>query len=151
MELLKSLIDQNKMTQMIGTPYYVAPEVLKGCYNEKCDIWSVGVIMFFLLSGAQPFGGSNNKAIFKAVSRGDFKFKSEKWKEISQSAKNLIVSMLAYNPHNRISAAEALGHEWFKKFDTNELNQKSLKSAFSGLLNFKANQTMQQAVLGYLY
>ena len=103
LELLKNLINQNKMTRMIGTPYYVAPEVLKGCYNEKCDIWSVGVIMFYLLSGTQPFGGTNNFSVFKAVSRGDFKFKSDKWKEISQSAKNLIVSMLTYNPHMTMS------------------------------------------------
>ena len=138
------------MTQIAGTPYYVAPEVLKGCYNEKCDIWSVGVIMFLLLSGTQPFGGSNNKSIFKAVFKGEFKFKSDNWKEISQSAKDLISNMLSYSPINRISASEALEHEWFKKFKTRDIKQKALKSAFSGLLNFKANQTMQQAVLGYL-
>ena len=57
MEQLKNLRNQNKMTRMIGTPYYVSPEVLRGSYTEKCDIWAVGVIMFFLLSGTQPFDG----------------------------------------------------------------------------------------------
>lgn len=58
---------RKKLTEMLGTPYYIAPEVLQGQYNEKCDIWSIGVITFMLLCGKAPFFGNNDEEIFKAV------------------------------------------------------------------------------------
>ena len=109
------------MSEIIGTPYYVAPEILKGRYTEKCDIWSVGVIMFLLLSGTLPFGGNSTKTICKAVVRGDFQFMPDKWWKVSQSAKDLISSMLTKDPNKRISVSKALEHEWFKKYDADEM------------------------------
>ena len=55
------------ITQMVGTPYYIAPEVIKKSYDEKCDLWSAGVIMFILLSGQPPFGGRNEQQIMNNV------------------------------------------------------------------------------------
>ena len=75
---------------------------------------------------------NSNQAIYKAISRGDFQFKPDKWSKISQSAKNLVSEMLTYVPRDRISASEALDHEWFKSFEAGEISQKSLKSAFTG-------------------
>ena len=135
---------------MIGSPYYVAPEVLSGSYTEKWDIWGIGVIMFLMLSGTLPFNGKNNKAILKAVVDGNYEFKLSKWSRVSYEAKDLISKMLIYDPDERISASEALEHEWFKMFENEELESISLKSAFVGLKKFKAKQKMQQAVLGYL-
>lgn len=65
-----------KITQLLGTPYYIAPEVLKGNYNEKCDIWSIGVILFILLSGVPPFNGFNDDDIMDNVKKGSYHFKS---------------------------------------------------------------------------
>lgn len=64
------------MHQTYGTAYYIAPEVLKGDYNEKCDLWSIGVIMFILLSGNPPFNGDSDTEILKKVKDGKFTFSS---------------------------------------------------------------------------
>lgn len=93
---------------------------------------------------------NNNKAILKAVVDGQYTFKPTKWSRVSEEAQDLISKMLTYNSGDRISAADALDHEWFKKFDNGELESVSLKSAFDGLKKFEAKQKMQQAVLGYL-
>lgn len=66
---------QKKMRNIKGTPYYIAPEVLDGNYNEKCDVWSLGVIFYILLSGYPPFNGASNDEILEAVSRGEYSFK----------------------------------------------------------------------------
>lgn len=63
------------MTKTHGTPYYIAPEVLNNKYNEKCDVWSCGVVMYILLSGSPPFNGRDDDEILEAVSRKKFNFK----------------------------------------------------------------------------
>jgi calcium-dependent protein kinase len=94
------------MTKKLGTvnffyiqPYYIAPEVLNQNYNEKCDVWSCGVILFIL-----------NK-----VKLGKFSFDTEDWTLISKEAKLLISKMLTIDPTNRISAKQALNDPWIQK------------------------------------
>mgnify|MGYP003340810812 CR=1 FL=1 len=69
--------------QMLGTPLYMAPEIVKGRYNEKCDVWSVGVILFILLSGKPPFGGENDKEILDNVRSGIFSLSGNEWAGVS--------------------------------------------------------------------
>lgn len=97
-----------KMKQKFGTPYYIAPEVLNNNYDEKCDLWSIGVILYILLCGYPPFNGSNDEQIIKRVKEGKYRTDEEEWKNISVDAVDLINKLLEYTPQNRISASEAL-------------------------------------------
>ena len=100
------------MHSTLGTPYYIAPEVLRGDYDEKCDLWSVGVICFMLLSGTPPFPGHNNKEIMEAVKRGEYNFDPSRWKHVRQPAMDFISALLKMNPEERPSCAEALTLDW---------------------------------------
>lgn len=103
------------MTQTYGTAYYIAPEVLNSEYNEKCDVWSVGVILYILLSGRPPFDGSDDREIVKSVKVGQYSLNGSEWKNVSKEALDLIKKMLTYDPNNRISAEQSLNHVWIKK------------------------------------
>ena len=96
------------MNEKFGTPYYIAPEVIKENYNEKCDVWSCGVIMYILLSGVPPFNGSDDDEIMEKVQQGKFSFKKAIFSKVSDAAKNLIKRMLTKDVNKRITAEEAL-------------------------------------------
>ena len=64
------------LSRLVGTPYYIAPQVIKGGYNEKCDVWSCGVILYLLLSGVPPFFAANEKEILNKVASSPLEFKS---------------------------------------------------------------------------
>ena len=81
-------------------------------YNEKCDIWSCGVILYILLSGVPPFNGNDDNEILANVSSGKYSFSQETWKWISPAAKKFIGKMLEFNPDKRYSAEDALKDPW---------------------------------------
>lgn len=87
---------EKKMDQKYGTPYYIAPEVLRNNYDEKCDLWSIGVILYILLCGYPPFNGPNDDQIIKRVKLGKFSTEEEEWKHISPEAIDLVKRLLAY-------------------------------------------------------
>jgi calcium-dependent protein kinase len=97
---------------VVGSPYYVAPEVLKKCYGPEIDVWSAGVILYILLSGVPPFWAETESGIFRQILQGKLDFKSDPWPTISEAAKDLIYKMLERSPKKRISAHEALCHPW---------------------------------------
>ena len=107
-------IINNEMTSFVGTAYYVSPEVLQGKYNEKCDIWSAGVILYIMLNGEPPFNGSNDNEIYRCISQMKFSFPESKWKNISEDAKDLIKKMICA-PERRFNAQQVLNHVWIKK------------------------------------
>ena len=142
---------EQKMHSILGTPYYVAPEVLKGEYDEKCDIWSIGAMTYLMLCGEPPFNGNSNNEIFKKIVKEKIKFKSLLWKNISNNAKDFVKICLSKNSNKRPSAQEALNHIWFSNVKNEIHNNKNIKKEI--LLNikdFNINYEFKQMVLKYL-
>jgi calcium-dependent protein kinase len=148
------ILKKNKMLEkQIGTPFYIAPEVLQNFYNEKCDIWSCGVIMYILLCGSPPFYGNTDDEIYARVKDGKFSLDSEEWDEISDEAKDLLRNSLKKDLNKRYSCEDALNHSWFKKFaikETKDINIEILKKAIINLKDFRADQKLQQAALAFI-
>ncbi|EEA05187.1 calcium-dependent protein kinase, putative [Cryptosporidium muris RN66] len=142
-----------KMRDRIGTAYYIAPEVLRGTYDEKCDIWSMGVILYILLSGTPPFYGRNEYDILKRVETGKYAFDLPQWKSVSEEAKDLIRKMLTFHPSLRISAAQCLEHSWIQKYaiESPSIDDlPSLESAMTNIQHFQAEKKLAQAALLYM-
>ncbi|KAF3673915.1 Calcium-dependent protein kinase 5 [Capsicum annuum] len=99
-------------TDVVGSPYYVAPEVLLKHYGPEADVWTAGVILYILLSGVPPFWAETQQGIFDAVLKGHIDFDSDPWPLISESAKDLIRKMLCMQPSERLTAHEVLCHPW---------------------------------------
>ncbi|XP_038977925.1 calcium-dependent protein kinase 26 isoform X1 [Phoenix dactylifera] len=99
-------------SDVVGSPYYVAPEVLLKHYGPEADVWTAGVILYILLSGVPPFWAETQQGIFDAVLKGGIDFESDPWPLISDSAKDLIRKMLCSSPSERLTAHEVLCHPW---------------------------------------
>ncbi len=125
-----------KLRATMGTPYYIAPEVLLQSYNEKCDVWSCGVILYILLSGTPPFNGATDDDIMRAVKKAKYSYSNPVWREISDEAKDLINKMLKYPPEGRISAQDAYTHVWIKRKKFNQLKPETAMALLSNLKNF---------------
>lgn len=100
---------------VVGSAYYVAPEVLKRYYSHECDVWSAGVILYILLCGVPPFWDENENGIFKLVAKGAYDITKEPWDKISASAKDLVKKLLVVNPKQRLTAQQALQHPWLRE------------------------------------
>lgn len=138
------------MTQKFGTPYYIAPEVLRKNYDEKCDVWSAGVNMYIFLAGYPPFGGNTDEQILRRVSAGRFSFPSPEWDNISFEAKDLISKMLTFEAGRRISAREALNHSWMHNASRQPINPATARNIFANLQTFKAERYLQKATFSFM-
>ncbi|MCQ2821526.1 MAG: protein kinase [archaeon] len=143
----KHFKDTSSMVERVGTSYYIAPEVLKGKYDEKCDIWSCGVILYILLSGFPPFNGDDDEEIMENVQKQKYDFPDSEWKYISKEAKDLIKKMLC-SPEERLTAEQVLEHEWIKNNAPN--SQEALKNfKIENLKKYASTNKLKKAVLTY--
>lgn len=134
------------MTAMHGTVYYVSPEVMDGCYKETCDIWSIGVIVYMLLSGSPPFNGAHDHEILIKIKRGFYSMSGPQWEGISEQAKCFIRFLLQKDPDKRPSAEEALKHPWLQQQDTveHDIDLSVVKS----MRDFALANILRRAALG---
>lgn len=143
---LSVFIEEGKVYRdIVGSAYYVAPEVLRRSYGKEIDIWSAGVILYILLSGVPPFWAETEKGIFDAILEGQIDFDSEPWPTISNSAKDLVRKMLTQDPKKRINSAQVLEHPWIQG---GEASDKPIDSAvLSRMKQFRAMNKLKQLAL----
>jgi calcium-dependent protein kinase len=156
----KSFERNQKLTKFIGTSYYIAPEVLAESYDEKCDVWSCGVIFYILLCGYPPFNGASNVDIYHAIKFSSPNFSGDEWKAVNKDAIDLIKQMLNKNPMKRFSAEMCMNHKWFRIIEDESQNKKNSKKginheqnsikAISKMKDFVAQNKLKQAVLQYI-
>nr|GME11028.1 CDPK-related kinase 5-like [Ipomoea batatas] len=103
-----------KLNDIVGSAYYVAPEVLQRSYGTEADVWSVGVIAYILLCGSRPFWARTESGIFRAVLKTDPSFDEGPWPSLSSEAKDFVKRLLNKDPRKRMSAAQALCHPWIR-------------------------------------
>ncbi|THU45146.1 hypothetical protein C4D60_Mb02t14790 [Musa balbisiana] len=144
---LSVFIEEGKVYRdIVGSAYYVAPEVLRRSYGKEVDIWSAGVILYILLSGVPPFWAETDKGIFNAILQGHIDFESAPWPSISYSAKDLVRKMLTPDPKKRITAAQVLEHPWLR--EGGNASDKPIDSAvLSRMKQFRAMNKLKKLAL----
>ena len=141
-------VEKNIMSLRVGTAYYMSPEVIQGNYDNKCDIWACGVILYIMLCGYPPFDGDTENDILKAISRKKFSFPEEEWKSVSDDAKDLIKHMIC-DPDKRYNAEMILNHPWIEKNAPNSKGNLAKFNAHS-LKNFGNLYKLTKYVLGFI-
>jgi calcium-dependent protein kinase len=138
-----------RMETRAGTALYMAPEVLKKDYSNACDTWSLGVIMYIMLSGLLPFEGTTDSEIEESIMNLRYDYDDEVWEDISEDAKDLTSKMLVYEK-DRITPKEALSHPWVKRmlFKTGTPTDKS--EYMEKFEDFKDSNHLKKAILSFL-
>ena len=140
----------------VGSSYYIAPEVILRKYNEKCDLWSCGVIMYILLTGRPPFPGKSDEEILSKVKQGVYETKASYFTNLSNEAKDLIQKLLQFDPKKRLSALEALQHKWFKsplyreKELINVISPSMAILLLKNLKSYNSTNILKSTVIAYL-
>ncbi|OAY67767.1 Calcium-dependent protein kinase 17 [Ananas comosus] len=131
---------------IVGSAYYIAPEVLKRKYGPEADIWSIGVMLYILLCGVPPFWAESEHGIFNAILRGHIDFTSDPWPNISSGAKDVVRKMLNSDPKQRLTAFQVLNHPWIK--EDGEAPDTPLDNAvLNRLKQFRAMNQFKKAAL----
>ena len=139
-----------RMKSKVGTLYYISPEIIKGNYDEKCDIWACGVILYILLSGYPPFSGNNDKEIYNQITHINYDFNKEIWKNISKYAKELIKNMLT-PAKNRYTAKQVLASKWLEiKLKENISEQIKYILDYEHINKYKNFNKFKQVILTFI-
>ena len=145
---------KRKPQSIVGSSYYIAPEVLKQKYNKECDLWSVGVILYMFIVGHAPFDGVDDDEITDNIQKGVYRKDDKRWKKASKEVKDLIQKLLVYQPKKRLTALQALKHPWFKITDSNILYdnvpQNDVVECIKNLLTYNIRSKLEELVLAYI-
>ena len=149
------IFEKNKKEKdVVGSSYYIAPEVLRQNYNEKCDTWSVGVILYMMLVGRAPFDGKDDEEIISKINTADYNSKEPKLMKRSPEVRDLVSKLLQKDTSKRYSAREALNHPWFEKYGGRSLfsnfKREEIEPYINNLFNYSFNSKIQQLVIAFL-
>ena len=144
-----STVQKGKL-EIIGTTDYMAPEVFKGDYDEKCDIWGAGVILYALISGNVPFQAETDDEIEAKIRKGTFDIKSGFWRKISPDCKDFIVKLLEMNPIKRLSAAKALEHPWILRLIESNVDDKTFNRTLLRMKTLNSTSKLREAFTTFM-
>jgi calcium-dependent protein kinase len=149
------IFEKNKKEKdVVGSSYYIAPEVLQQNYNEKCDTWSVGVILYMMLVGRAPFDGKDDEEIILKINSADYNSKEPKLMKHSPEVRDLVSKLLQKDTDKRYSAKEAIAHPWFQKYGGRSLysnfKREEIELYINNLFNYYFNSKIQQLVIAFL-
>jgi len=149
------IFEKNKKEKdVVGSSYYIAPEVLKQNYNEKCDTWSVGVILYMMLVGRAPFDGKDDEEIICKINSADYNSNEPRLMKHSSEVRDLVSKLLQKDTDKRYSAKEAIAHPWFQKFGGRSLysnfKREEIEPYINNLFNYSFNSKIQQLVIAFL-
>lgn len=144
----KAVDSGESLSTRIGSPYYISPQTLRGNYTEKCDVWSLGVILYMLLSGSPPFVAESDAEIMKLIETSEVVYDPRIWDSISVEARDLIDRMLDKDEETRISASDALCHPWLELND--HRTSSPIKLSVSKIREYQKSKRFRRAVLSYM-
>ncbi|EJK46521.1 hypothetical protein THAOC_34806 [Thalassiosira oceanica] len=110
------------MSRVVGTPYYIDPNVLRKNYTRSCDLWSVGIVAYILIAGHPPFNKMDVSAIHRAVLKGRYRFASKDWKHTTKESRDFVRRLLQADSVGRMTVDEALAHPWITRHNSEQLN-----------------------------
>ena len=139
---------------IVGSIYYIAPEVFLKKYSKECDLWSAGVILYMLIVGSPPFSGDSDKKIISKIKTGIYDKNIKRWINSSNEVKDLISKLLVYDPKKRLTAIEALQHPWFKKANSDilfyNIPKNEILHCIQNLLSYNIKSKFEELVLCYI-
>jgi calcium-dependent protein kinase len=140
-----------KDTKSVGTPYYMSPELIDGISVPKSDVWSVGVIMYQMLTGKFPFNSSGDKNnLLDNIKKNPYNTKNLEEVEYSDEVKDLIAKILVKDYNKRLSSEECIKHPWFKKFYVQKESSLVNKTTYNTLLNFANKPILQKEIYFFI-
>jgi calcium-dependent protein kinase len=144
-------INNEYLTQELGTIYYIAPEVFKNYYNEKADIWSIGIILYTMLCGHPPFRGNKEEDIKKKILTGKVEYLPKDFDKVSKEAIEFVSELLNYTPNKRPNCEEALNNIWITKMlRTNAQDNILDNKIIQNLIKFQSVVSLQKASLAFI-
>jgi len=149
----KKVLKPKSLVSSCGTLSYMAPELIcRKSYDERADIWSIGVILYILMGGYCPFDDSQpNEQLAREIVSGRVEFQDEYWGTVSNQAKSLILSMLTVDMDNRPSAKYALLQPWIAKLSDEHLSNRDLSGNLDKLKSFNARKKLKGAMNGVYF
>lgn len=141
-----TIFDDKPINGIVGTMFYIAPDVFQGNYDFMCDLWSCGVILYILLAGYPPFDGKSDQEIISRIKSYEYSTSQEPWSNISQDAKDLLSKLLCQSK-KRVSSRQALAEPWITNLVKRELPSTEVMSeALKNLKNFRSTSILRDAV-----